>query len=84
MLVVCGIIFWLSATPNLKVSDGASDYVLRKTAHMAIYAALFLASYRALVNRSISQWDIRIAIGAALLSFARLSGASCPARPSGS
>ncbi len=70
VLVLCTVIFCLSATPNLKISDGPSDYVLRKTAHMAVYGVLFLASYRALIQNKYAQWNLKTAIWAGLLTVA--------------
>lgn len=70
VLALCIIIFWLSATPNLKVSDGPSDYALRKTAHMVVYGVLFIAAYRALIKDKLSHWNINIAIYAGLLTLA--------------
>ena len=70
VIVLCALIFWLSATPNLKVGEGLSDYALRKTAHMVEYGLLFLLMYRALIKGLFSQWNIRVAIGAGLLAVA--------------
>ena len=50
VVVWCAIIFVMSHTPNLSLSQGPSDYALRKTAHMAVYGLLFLLSYRAITK----------------------------------
>lgn len=68
VLILCAVIFWLSSTPNLRVSDGPSDYVLRKTAHMVVYGVLFMAIYRALIKRAFSYWNIKLVIVAGLLA----------------
>jgi hypothetical protein len=46
-LAVMALIFGLSATPDLSSGLGPLDLWLRKGAHMAIYAALWLALMRA-------------------------------------
>jgi len=43
-----GLIFWLSSFPKLRISEGLSDLVLRKLAHMTEYAILFCLFYRSL------------------------------------
>lgn len=49
VIVWCGLIFYLSAQPYLKVSqDTWTDLLLRKAAHIGEYAILFLLTYRAL------------------------------------
>jgi VanZ family protein len=42
-LAVMGLIFFLSAQPDLSSGLGGWDLILRKLAHMAIFGALFLA-----------------------------------------
>lgn len=56
VLVWSGLIFWLSGIPNLELSEGPSDFWLRKTAHMVVYAGLFLLVYRALIRDSFKIW----------------------------
>lgn len=47
VLCWCFLIFYLSGIPNLKTEFGFWDFILRKCAHMAEYAILFLLSRRA-------------------------------------
>lgn len=63
-----GLIFILSHTPNLHISDGPSDYWLRKTAHLVVYAILFLLFYRALLKQSFTNWHMQKAMLAILLT----------------
>jgi len=46
----CGVIFYLSHVPNLRISPYWWDYPLRKIAHMAEYAVLARLVKRALVR----------------------------------
>ena len=46
-LAVMALIFALSATPDLSSGLGAWDFVLRKIAHVTIFALLWLALVRA-------------------------------------
>lgn len=43
----CGLIFYLSSIPNLKTEFGIWDFILRKIAHMFVYAVLFLFTHSA-------------------------------------
>lgn len=63
-LAVMALIFYLSAQPGL--SSGLSfDYVLRKGAHMTIYATLWLTTLRALGwRRPGLAWAIALAYAA--------------------
>lgn len=45
-----GIIFYLSSVPSLAVSEGLSDFILRKGAHGAEFTFLLILIYRALIN----------------------------------
>ncbi|MDX6691248.1 MAG: hypothetical protein QOG15_2705 [Solirubrobacteraceae bacterium] len=47
-LAVMGLIFFLSAQPDLSTHLGTVDLLLRKLAHITIYAALWLTVARAL------------------------------------
>jgi VanZ family protein len=47
-LAVMGLIFFLSAQPDLSTNLGTWDLVLRKLAHITIYAVLWLTVARAL------------------------------------
>jgi VanZ family protein len=47
-IAVAAVIFALSAQPNLHVAEGTLDLVLRKCAHMAVYALLATACVRGL------------------------------------
>jgi VanZ family protein len=51
-LALMGLIFFLSAQPDLSSGLGDWDLVLRKLAHMAEYAALFVLWRRALPGTS--------------------------------
>lgn len=42
-ILIASLIWWLSSTPDLAVAAGALDTVLRKTAHVGVFAALALA-----------------------------------------
>jgi VanZ family protein len=46
-LAVMGLIFFLSAQPDLSTHLGAWDFVMRKLAHITIYAVLWLTVARA-------------------------------------
>ena len=70
VVVWCAIIFVMSHTPNLSLSQGPSDYALRKTAHMAVYGLLFLLSYRAISKSLYEFWSTNTVILAALISLA--------------
>jgi VanZ family protein len=49
VVVWCGLIFWLSSIPNLRVSNQAlTDLLLRKTAHIGEYAILTIMVFRAM------------------------------------
>ncbi|HYF24837.1 MAG TPA: VanZ family protein [Baekduia sp.] len=47
-LALMGLIFFLSAQPDLSTGLGWGDLVLRKAAHMTVFASLFLLWLRAL------------------------------------
>lgn len=47
-ITLMGLIFYLSAQPDLSTGLGTWDLVLRKIGHATIYAALFLLWWRAL------------------------------------
>ena len=47
-LALMGLIFFLSAQPDLSSGLGAWDVLLRKLAHAGVYAVLFLLWWRAL------------------------------------
>jgi VanZ family protein len=51
-LALMGLIFFLSAQPNLSSGLGDLDLVLRKCAHMAEYGVLALLWWRALQTES--------------------------------
>lgn len=48
VIVWCGLIFWLSSIPHLRMNLGIWDFILRKAAHMVEYGALALLTARAL------------------------------------
>lgn len=47
-LAIAAVIWWLSSTPDLAVAEGSLDTVLRKAAHVGVFAALALACVLAL------------------------------------
>ena len=47
-LLLMGLIFFLSAQPDLSTGLGTWDLILRKLAHMAEYGLLWLLWWRAL------------------------------------
>ena len=65
---IAALIFWLSATPNLSVTTGTVELVLRKGAHLTVYACLAIAIRRGLLAHGV---DRRTAlVGAWLLAVA--------------
>ena len=50
VFVWCGVIFWLSNTPNLNTNLGFWGIILRKIAHIAEYFILTILLYRAFKN----------------------------------
>lgn len=50
VFIWCGVIFWLSNTPNLSTNLGFWDVILRKIAHITEYFILNLLLYRAFKN----------------------------------
>lgn len=69
MVLWCGLIFWFSSVPNLKVGEGASDFWLRKTAHMVEYGILLLLVYRALIKQKLATWRPKLALLAATVAI---------------
>lgn len=53
-IAIAAIIFTLSAQPNLQVTDGAADLVLRKLAHMAVFGLLAAACVRGLALHGVT------------------------------
>lgn len=47
-LLIAAVIWRLSSTPDLAIAEGALDTVLRKAAHVGVFAALALACVLAL------------------------------------
>jgi VanZ family protein len=47
-IALMGLIFFLSAQPDLSSGLGTADFILRKIAHAAIYGLLFFLWWRAL------------------------------------
>jgi VanZ family protein len=45
-IAIAALIFWLSGIPDLHATTGWVDIVLRKGAHMTVYAALAVACLR--------------------------------------
>ena len=63
-LAVMALIFWLSATPDLSSGLGPIDLYLRKAAHIAIFALLWLTFVRA------TEWKHPVAATVAALAYA--------------
>jgi VanZ family protein len=63
-VAVMALIFWLSATPDLSSGLGSLDLVLRKAAHITIFALLWLTFVRA------TDWRRPIAATLAALVYA--------------
>jgi VanZ family protein len=54
ILVWAGIIFALSATPNLRVAQAADlGFVVRKAGHMAVFGVLAVLVWRALASSAV-------------------------------
>lgn len=66
-LAWAGLIFWLSATPGLSISSGVSDLILRKTAHVLVFAGLFLLLYLGFC-RGTFHWRVSWLIKAGLIA----------------
>ncbi len=66
-LIIAAAIWWLSSTPDLAVASGTLDTVLRKTAHVGVFAALALACVLAL--RANGLGPSRAVVGGALLAL---------------
>lgn len=67
-IVVATVIFALSAQPDLAVSSGWTDLVLRKAAHLTVFAALAVACARGLAahgvdgaRRTAGAWALAVA-----------------------
>ena len=69
-IVVAAIIFALSAQPHLHVTEGALDLVLRKCAHVTVYALLAMACVRGLAHHGLGQRAQRLGGGAMALAYA--------------
>lgn len=73
VLLWMGLIFFLSAQPELKIAEGPLDFWTRKPAHVGEYAVLFILFVRALKGAnyqvSINNWQIGALQLAFLLSF---------------
>ena len=62
-LLLMGLIFFLSAQPDLSTGLGTWDLILRKLAHMAEYGLLWLLWWRALGRDNVEVAAAAIAIG---------------------
>jgi hypothetical protein len=69
-ILVAAIIFALSAQPHLQVSEGALDLVLRKCAHLTVYAALAVACVRGLAHHGLGRRVQLLGGGALALAYA--------------
>ena len=47
-LLLCAVIFAFSATPNMVISTGTNDFILRKLVHMFEFGLLAVLFYRAI------------------------------------
>src|SRR5450759_452786 len=57
VLVWAGVIFWLSATPNLRVASADNvDFLVRKAGHMSAFGVLAVLLWRALAP---APWRLR-------------------------
>jgi VanZ family protein len=66
-VALMGLIFFLSAQPDLSSGLGAWDVLLRKIAHATVYAALFLLWWRALRDTGP---EVRVIAAAWLIAIA--------------
>jgi VanZ family protein len=62
-LLLMGLIFFLSAQPDLSTGLGTWDMILRKLAHMAEYGLLWFLWWRALGRNNVEVAAAAIAIG---------------------
>ena len=69
-IAVAAIIFALSAQPNLHVTEGDADLVLRRCAHIAVYAALAVACVRGLAHHGLGQRAQLLGAAAMALAYA--------------
>lgn len=65
-LVLMGVIFALSAQPDLSSGLGTADLILRKIAHMLEYALLVFLWWRALSDVAPARTAVAIAVAIAL------------------
>ena len=67
VLVWAGIIFALSATPNLRFVQGVDlDFVVRKAGHMAAFGILAVLLWRALAFSAVRRammWSLMLTVG---------------------
>lgn len=52
----CGVIFYLSHIPHLRILEGPWDFILRKMAHMVEYGVLARLLVRAFVGSTFWSW----------------------------
>ncbi len=67
-IAIAALIFTLSAQPNLAVTDGTTDLVLRKLAHMTVFGLLAAACVRGLTFHGVT--GRAALVGAATLATA--------------
>jgi tRNA threonylcarbamoyladenosine biosynthesis protein TsaE len=65
-----GLIFGLSSIPHLAITEGPSDFWLRKTAHVTVYAILYGLVFRAIGWDRTYAWSWRRAILALVIGVA--------------
>ncbi len=64
----CFVIFYFSGQPNLRVTSGPWDFILRKLGHIFEYFLLTILVSRA-ISSSIRQIGIKVFLAGALFSF---------------
>jgi VanZ family protein len=70
VVVWAGIIFALSATPNLRIAPAADvDFVVRKFGHMFVFGVLAILTWRALASSAVRRpilwsWVLTVAYAA--------------------
>jgi len=68
VVVWCGLIFWLSGIPHLKITEAWWDVIARKAAHIGEYAILARLLARALAGTTFWSWK-KIFAGSLVLSI---------------
>jgi VanZ family protein len=69
VVILCSLIFYVSSIPFLSTNLGVWDFILRKTAHMAEFGALFLLTKRAVSGSGLGWRAKEITFSAVLFAF---------------